>query len=139
MCVQHQQIRASVNLAVGSAQSTTLLLPLAASDPSCALSTPGQGGDARLCPWCVLLLLGWSRVHADSLGTDVARAALLLNYSHTAGIDRIRPDALEALQEASEAYLVSMFEDTNAATIHTGRVTISVKVSHITHGHSPQA
>ena len=32
-----------------------------------------------------------------------------------------------ALQEASEAYLVSLFEDTNLAAIHAKRVTIQPK------------
>ena len=32
-----------------------------------------------------------------------------------------------ALQEASEAYLVTLFEDTNLACLHTGHVTIMQK------------
>ena len=32
-----------------------------------------------------------------------------------------------ALQEASEAYLVGLFEDTNLCAIHARRVTIAVK------------
>ncbi|KAE8222620.1 hypothetical protein CF319_g4215 [Tilletia indica] len=45
------------------------------------------------------------------------------------GIDRMRiqSSAIQALQEASEAYLVSIFEDTNLAAIHAGRVTIQHK------------
>ncbi|PVU93550.1 hypothetical protein BB561_003196 [Smittium simulii] len=35
--------------------------------------------------------------------------------------------AIGALQEASEAYLVSLFEDTNLAAIHAKRVTIQPK------------
>ena len=34
--------------------------------------------------------------------------------------------AIEALQEASEAYLVGLFEDTNLCAIHAKRVTISI-------------
>ena len=37
---------------------------------------------------------------------------------------RFQTGALEALQEASEAYLVGLFEDTNLCCIHTKRVTI---------------
>jgi histone H3 len=40
---------------------------------------------------------------------------------------RWRPTALLALQEASEAYLVGMFEDTNLCAIHANRVTITPK------------
>lgn len=40
---------------------------------------------------------------------------------------RFTPAALEALQEASEAYLVSLFEDANECAIHAKRVTVMVK------------
>ena len=36
-------------------------------------------------------------------------------------------EAIDALQEASEAYLVGLFEDTNLCTIHAKRVTIMPK------------
>jgi histone H3/H4 len=38
---------------------------------------------------------------------------------------RFQASAINALQEAAEAYLVSLFEDTNLAAIHAKRVTIS--------------
>jgi hypothetical protein len=38
--------------------------------------------------------------------------------------DRIQPSALMALQEATESYLVDLFEATNLAAIHAKRVTI---------------
>ena len=37
---------------------------------------------------------------------------------------RFQGSAVMALQEASEAYLVSVLEDTNLCAIHAGRVTI---------------
>ncbi len=37
---------------------------------------------------------------------------------------RMQSAALQALQEASEAYLVGLFEDTNLCAIHAKRVTI---------------
>ena len=40
---------------------------------------------------------------------------------------RMESSALLALQEASEAYLVDLFEDTNLCAIHAKRVTIQVK------------
>ncbi|KAJ7882865.1 histone cluster 1, H3f-like protein [Mycena leptocephala] len=39
---------------------------------------------------------------------------------------RFQSSAVMALQEAAEAYLVSLFEDTNLAAIHAKRVTMSV-------------
>jgi histone H3 len=40
---------------------------------------------------------------------------------------RFQSAAIGALQEASEAYLVGLFEDTNLAAIHAKRVTIQPK------------
>jgi histone H3 len=40
---------------------------------------------------------------------------------------RFQSSAIGALQEASEAYLVGLFEDTNLAAIHAKRVTIQPK------------
>jgi histone H3 len=40
---------------------------------------------------------------------------------------RFQSTAVLALQEASEAYLVSLFEDTNLCAIHAKRVTIMPK------------
>ncbi len=44
---------------------------------------------------------------------------------------RMQSSALEALQEAAEAYLVSLFEDTNLCAIHAKRVTITPKDLHL--------
>jgi histone H3/H4 len=41
---------------------------------------------------------------------------------------RFQSSAVLALQEAAEAYLVGLFEDTNLAAIHAKRVTIMPKV-----------
>ena len=40
---------------------------------------------------------------------------------------RFQASALEALQEAAEAYLVGLFEDSNLCAIHAKRVTIMPK------------
>ena len=43
------------------------------------------------------------------------------------GVDRWTSEALGALQEASEAYITSLFEDSNLATIASKRVTVMPK------------
>ena len=40
---------------------------------------------------------------------------------------RWSPQAIEAVQEITEAYIISLFEDTNLAAIHAKRVTITKK------------
>ena len=40
---------------------------------------------------------------------------------------RVEKAAVAALQEAAEAYLVSMFEDGNLAAIHRGRISLHPK------------
>ena len=40
---------------------------------------------------------------------------------------RFQSTSILALQEASESFLVSMFEDVNVCALHSGRVTIQVK------------
>lgn len=44
---------------------------------------------------------------------------------------RFQSNAVLALQEASEAYLVGLFEDTNLCAIHAKRVTIMSKDLHL--------
>lgn len=40
---------------------------------------------------------------------------------------RFQSAALAALQEAAEAYLVALLEDTNLCAVHAGRVTVQVR------------
>ena len=40
---------------------------------------------------------------------------------------RVTPMALKAIQEAAEAYLINLLEDTNLCAIHVKRVTIMQK------------
>ncbi len=44
---------------------------------------------------------------------------------------RFQSHAIMALQEASEAYLASLFEDANLCAIHAKRVTVMVKDIHL--------
>ena len=53
---------------------------------------------------------------------------LVREFAQDAKTDvRFQAAALEALQEAAEAYLVGVFEDTNGCAIHAKRVTIQPK------------
>lgn len=52
------------------------------------------------------------------------------SISHNADM-RFQSTALMALQEAAEAYLVGLFEDTNLCAIHAKRVTIMPKDIHL--------
>jgi histone H3-like centromeric protein A len=49
------------------------------------------------------------------------------NSTPTAGEKRWQVEALNALQESAEEYLVHLFEDANLCAIHAKRVTIMVK------------
>ena len=53
--------------------------------------------------------------------------AIASNPAANEEIYRIKRDALLALQEAAEAYITQLFEDTNLAAIHAKRVTIMPK------------
>ena len=44
---------------------------------------------------------------------------------------RFTPDAIFALQQASEVFLVNLMEDANLCTIHRGRITITPKDYHL--------
>lgn len=49
---------------------------------------------------------------------------------------RYQAVALEAIQEASESYLVGLFEDTNLCAIHAKRVTVMPKDMQLAHFHA---
>ena len=55
---------------------------------------------------------------------------LIVQTSHDMSLDfhiRCTPLAVDAMQEATEAYLVNLFEDSNLCAIHSRRVTIMSK------------
>ena len=52
---------------------------------------------------------------------------IALDFWPKDGGPRFTADAIMALQEAAEAYLVGLFEDTNLCAIHAKRVTIQPK------------
>ena len=73
-------------------------------------------------------LIFWiaDRIQPRQRGTWSGSTAMLSTQGFKTDL-RFQPSAVMALQEATEAYLVSLFEDTNLAAIHTTRVTIQPK------------
>jgi len=59
----------------------------------------------------------------------VREVADIIRDSRVVGQQRLRfqHEAIIALQEACEAYMVGLFEDTNLCAIHAKRVTITQK------------
>ena len=73
----------------------------------------------------------------DLLLRKLPFARLVRQMTHTYSQDgecgkRWAVDALMALQEATEAYLVHLFEDTNLCAIHRNTVTIFIKDMQLT-------
>ena len=65
---------------------------------------------------------------AQDFKVNTVALIVLFETYHVLQTDlRFQSSAVMALQEASEAYLVSLFEDTNLAAIHAKRVTIQPK------------
>ena len=62
-----------------------------------------------------------------SFGMMVTRLAWMAHKLDFKTDLRFQGSAVMALQEASEAYLVGLFEDTNLCAIHAKRVTIMPK------------
>ncbi|KAL0637876.1 centromeric DNA-binding histone H3-like protein cse4 [Maublancomyces gigas] len=63
------------------------------------------------------------------IALDYSNAAHMGGLGGTGNLDPIRwqSTAIQALQEASEAYLIHLFEDSNLLAIHAKRVTIMQK------------
>jgi histone H3 len=57
---------------------------------------------------------------------EIAQGKFILKIDYKSDL-RFQSVAIQALQEAAEAYLVGLFEDTNLAAIHAKRVTIQPK------------
>ncbi|KXL43891.1 hypothetical protein M433DRAFT_294867 [Acidomyces richmondensis BFW] len=63
--------------------------------------------------------LPFSRLQVREISLNMAPVA--------SGVTRWQSQAIQALQEAAEAFLVHLFEDTNLCAIHAKRVTIMQK------------
>jgi histone H3/H4 len=90
----------------------------------------GAWSEERLAGWSEERLAGW-RTDPDVKAQLAALTSLDFSkyYEREVAQDfktdlRFQSHAIMALQEASEAYLTSLFEDTNLRSIHAKRVTI---------------
>ncbi|KAF7822415.1 histone H3.2 [Senna tora] len=71
---------------------------------------------------------GVKKPHRFRPGTVALRERLVREIAQDFKTDlRFQSSAVAALQEAAEAYLVGLFEDTNLCAIHAKRVTIMPK------------
>lgn len=50
-----------------------------------------------------------------------------MNDIKSSGDWRITSESLSALQESAETYLIQLFEDSYACTVHRNRLTLAVK------------
>ena len=66
----------------------------------------------------------WHRPNAD---TRIQVREVAINYRPIGEEFRWQSQAIQALQEAAEAFLVHLFEDVNLCAIHAKRVTIMQK------------
>ena len=89
-------------------------------------SEKGEGKKRRFRPGTVALReIKRYQKKTDSLLPRAPFQRLVRSISD--GLDpelRFRPDALLAVQEAAETYLIHLFEDTNLCAIHAKRVTV---------------
>jgi histone H3 len=71
----------------------------------------------------------YANCHSNSLSCKLPFQRLVREIAQNFKTDlRFQSSAVMALQEASEAYLVGLFEDTNLCAIYTKRVTIMPKL-----------
>lgn len=82
-----------------------------------------------VCPWPPAVKMGSElrRAMKHALTQSRVREIATNMYPAQDGVLRWQSHAIMALQEATEAYLVHLFEDTNLCAIHAKRVTIMQK------------
>ena len=86
----------------------------------------GKGAQAGKATELLIRKLPFQRLVKEVAQNVVKNDIPRSSYLQTSGL-RFQGAAIQALQEASEAYLVGLFEDTNLAAIHGKRVTIMPK------------
>jgi len=102
--------------------------------PSSSATTPSSSPRRRFRPGTVALRE--IRVYQKTTNLLIRRLPFARLVREVTGVVslksfRFQPSALAALQESTEAYLVSLFEDTNLAAIHAKRVTIYPRDLHL--------
>jgi histone H3-like centromeric protein A len=94
-------------------------------DPEISIFHRSSASKTSFLPTGTSSVLHAQQAHMLSLRTQVREIALTLRPVGE-GM-RWQSQAIQALQEASEAFLVHLFEDTNLCAIHAKRVTIMQK------------
>lgn len=73
--------------------------------------------------------------YQNSVGTLIPKASMcrvLRELLQRRGNFRITPEAIDALHESAEAYLVGLFDDAYKLTLHRQRVTLNNADIHLT-------
>jgi histone H3/H4 len=92
------------------------------------LYSPSLSLICLLCVWLLCVLCSKYQKSTDLLLRKLPFQRLVREIAQDFKNDlRFQSTAIGALQEAAEAYLVSLFEDTNLCAIHAKRVTIMPK------------
>ena len=103
-----------------------------------ALSSSSKGGKVRKHPLKALvrpgtLALKEIRKYQESTHCIIPRAAMcrviheMIQFPYTTSDYRITHEAISALHEAAEVFIVGLFEDANLIAIHAKRVTMMSK------------
>lgn len=66
------------------------------------------------------------KIRFQRLVREICQSVSMCNFDY-----RFRVNALEALHEAAEAYLIGLFEDSNLCAIHAQRVTLMPRDFHL--------
>lgn len=111
----------------GSTRDPTVPKDYRSIDPETAILTTGTS--SVLCPLLSSLTLLTHPLQVREIAMDYTNAAHMDGLGGTGNADTLRwqSTAIQALQEASEAYLIHLFEDSNLLAIHAKRVTIMQK------------
>ena len=122
VCACHSKYQKSTDLLLRKLPFQRLVREIAQDFKNdLSVPTPTPTPDTADSAFCQLDL------RTQSVVATFSSAVRLLSPVADSVLRRFQSTAIGALQEAAEAYLVSLFEDTNLCAIHAKRVTIMPK------------